>query len=661
MFNVSKGRWRKVSLVILVMTLILSMPIFAQTANITKEEANRYKAFHDTYDENDPDELFLEALDRQFYNVELDIMVDADHTTYSGSEYPEYLQGHVKLYVKHDAANWPNTRSLHQYFEDLLERIDRNLGSVHGDGKTIIVNIDMKTNNSPNYLEVAKTLHAIFMQNQEHFSFGYVGDNNSYTERAITVCLSGADLLKDAYFHLVSNGEEGKLLAFKDEVYGQFDGRKSNVADYFQQEADIYHRFYAIHWKHIESGFELLLPGNWSQSNQDRLKEMSSIANQKGYTVRFYSLNGDDGAWYYKFPNGTGEAAQRWTQFVYVNHKLGTNHYISTDSYKDMTSLFNDFLVPLRDYNGKVEKSGGSQNGADPSISITDDNRVIEVHKTEGSFNNNLWYSVGNIDDTGYIAWTTNERINPGGGNKNGVQPHSAMSKINGSYAVVQVNKTDGFGSSLWLNFGILNNDNTINWFTNERIQVNRNNINGEWPHIAIDGNDIILVYSSSGTLHYITGEIALNEKRVNWTRTGTIGVSGTSADVTMKSGEIIVVYRNNGLRTVTGKLSTDGTVNWIQGGTIGGQDGLDPTITFLDNNKVIEMHTSPSTGLLWYNIGTVDFPSIEWKHNYIWDSGASSKPRVAYNSSNNTLVNIHRSGGTFQMWYNSGKINYPN
>jgi len=645
--------------VVLSTVVLLSFSPINVTASVGLTNANQYKAFHDTYNESDPDQKFLDALNLKFYNVELDIMVDTNRTTYSGPQYPDYLQGKVRLYVKHDAAAWPNTRDLYKYFEDVAARIDRNGGSVHGDGKSIIINLDMKTANSPNYEAVSSSLQALFEYYGHHMSHGYVGNVNSYTDGAITVVLSGADQLKNAYFNYVSD-TTGKLLAFKDEVYSITSSRHSNVADYFPREADIYHRFYAVHWKHIESGFDTLMPGNWSQDEEQRLEEMITLATQKGYTLRFYSLNGNEGAWHYKFPNGDGEAAQRWTQFAYVNHKLGTNHFVSSDSYLVMTGIYDRLLVPLRDYNHRVEKQGGTQNGVDPSISITDDKRVVEVHKAEGLFNNNLWYSVGSIQDNGYIAWTTNARINPGG-NKNGLQPNSDVAKINGQYVVVQVNQTDGSGSGLWANIGRLETDSTITWMTNERIAIGVQHTEGSWPHIAMDGDKIVLVYLNGGALHYHTGRVNTTNYNIEWSGKGTVhNQNGERPDVSLQDDKIIVVYRNNSqLRYTTGTWNANGQITWHTTGTMQGQDGKDPTVAFVEDNKVIELHTSQNTGLIWYNVGELQWPNINWVNNYVWDSGSSSTPSVDYNATHNLLVDIHKVATNDALWYNSGKMNF--
>ncbi|MFS0722843.1 hypothetical protein [Paenibacillus sp. 1P07SE] len=272
-------------------------------------------------------------------------------------------------------------------------------------------------------------------------SYGYVGESGSFTEQAITVCLSGSDGLKDAYFAFISE-TTGKLSAFKDQVHSVTGSRHAQVSDYFPREADIYHRFYAIHWKHIESGFDLLMPGNWSQEEEQRLEAMMRDATQKGYTLRFYSLNGAVGAW---------------------------------------------------------------------------------LH-------------AGTVDGQ-----------------------------------------------------------------------------NGERPDVAMQDGRIVAVYRSSSKLQYTAG---------TW--------------------------------------GTGGALSWQFTGQMQGQDGTDPTVAFVGEDKIIEMHTSQNTGLIWYNIGELHWPSVNWVHNHIWDSGVSSKPSVDYHAGHHILIDVHKAGLNDALWYNSGRVHFP-
>jgi len=302
------------------------------------EDISLLKAAHNAYDEGDPDTpdtVFQEALDLKFYNVELDIMVDMTHTTYLAPDHPDYLQGQVRLYVRHDCMPDPGTRDLYKYFEDLAVMVKANGSSVYGDGHNIIITIDVKTCNYPDYKDIAESLDALFDHHSGILSRAMIGKDESFNEQDITVCMTGADAAKDAYYNLV-NVSDKALHAFKDMVAGGGNPYQDKVEDYFSGVADEYHRFFAMHWKHVEDGF----PGgegNWSQEDQDRLELLLSIASNKGFRIRFYALNGSPGS--YQFNGGFDDAAQRWVQFVRANEELSLRHFIATDDRRQITGM----------------------------------------------------------------------------------------------------------------------------------------------------------------------------------------------------------------------------------------------------------------------------------------------------------------------------------
>ena len=146
-------------------------------------------------------------------------MVDISHTTYSQPDHPVYLQGKVRLYVRHNCASEPGTRNLYRYIEDLAGMVKANGRGVYGDGHNLILTIDVKTCNSPDYKSIAESLDALFDHHSGILSRASIGDAESFDEQDITVCLTGADVAKDAYYNLV-NGSGRALNAFKDKVAG---------------------------------------------------------------------------------------------------------------------------------------------------------------------------------------------------------------------------------------------------------------------------------------------------------------------------------------------------------------------------------------------------------------------------------------------------------
>ena len=615
------------------------------------------KAAHNAYDEGDPDTpdaVFQEALDLKFYNVELDIMVDISHTTYLPPDHPDYLQGKVRLYVKHDCAPDPRTRDLYKYFEDLAAMVTANSDSVYGDGRNVILYIDVKPCNSLDYMDVAESLDALFDNYQGMLSYSTIGDAGSFSEQAVTVVLTSGDEVKDAYYNLINGGDK-TLRAFKDRVVGGGDAYQNNVEDYFSGEADEYHRFYAMHWKHVEDGF----PGgegSWSQEDQDRLESLLSIASSKGFRIRFYALNGSPGS--YQFDGGLGDAAQRWVQFVGANEGLNLRHFVATDDRQQITDLFDDFfMLPVRKLNDRVHRpDSGDQNGINPGIALAGSRRFVEVHKSEN--NDYLWYLVGVVQSDWSIDWKTNARINVGGDDKQGVTPDVTINPV-GPPGVVQVNKSQN-NDYLWYNLGQLNSSDTVTWYTNGRIEVDGSHKQGVDPSVAAHNERVIQVNKSQNNdnLWYNTGVISGTQ--IVWEYNAQVDFQeGYNPDVALEGDRVIIVFEGTDsyLHYSTGTLGSNSIVSWEQTGDIGGQQGNNPTIALGSDGTVIEMHTSPTTSKIWVNVGELQWPYVNWKHNFVWDSGISATPRVAFNADENLLIDIHKSGTNDGLWVNVGKV----
>jgi hypothetical protein len=635
-------------------TAISILPLWAVASE--QGDISLSKAAHNAYDEGDPDTpdaVFQEALDLKFYNVELDVMVDINHTTYLPPDHPDYLQGKVRLYIKHDCVPNPDTRDLYKYFEDLAAMVMTNEGSVYGDGQNFILTIDVKTCNSPDYMDVAESLDALFDHHSGILSRATIGDAGSFNEQAITVCLTGADEAKDAYYNLVNGGNK-TLRAFKDKVVGGGDAYQNNVEDYFNGVADEYHRFYAMHWKHVEDGFPSG-EGNWSQEDQDRLELLLPTASAKGFRIRFYALNGSPG--YYQFDGGLGDAAQRWVQFVGANEGLTLRHFVATDDRQQITELFSDFVVPIRKLNGRVQRpNGGGQNGINPGIALAGSRRFVEVHKSEN--NDYLWYSVGVVQSDWSIAWKTNARINVDGDDKQGVTPDVAIGPV-GPPVVVQVNKSQN-NDYLWYNLGQLNSSDVVTWYTNGRIEVDGSHKQGVDPSVAAYNERVVQVNKSQSNdnLWYTTGVVSGTQ--ILWEYNAQVDFQeGYNPDVALEGDRVIVVFEGTDslLHYSTGTLGSNSIVSWEQTGDIGGQQGNKPTIALGSDGTIIEMHTSPTTSKIWVNVGELQWPSISWKHNFVWDSGISATPRVAFDVDENLLIDIHKSGTNDGLWVNVGKV----
>jgi len=299
------------------------------------------KASHNSYgevSEDAPDLVFQEALDLRFYNVEVDVMVDGSHTPYSLPGDPDYLAGQVRLYVAHDCAKRPGTRDFYRYMDDLAAMAAENKDGVYGDGRSLVLNIDVKDCNEPDYGRIAESLAAVFDHHAGLLSRTETGVAAGLDEQAVTVCLTGADEAKEAYYALVQ-GSDGVLRAFADKVVGGGALYESNVENYFDQAANEYHRFYAFHWKHVEGGF----PGDegdWAPEDRARLEALLSAATARGFRIRFYALNGSSSD--YQFDGGADAAAERWAQFAAANEGLLLQHFVATDDRQQISAVLGD-------------------------------------------------------------------------------------------------------------------------------------------------------------------------------------------------------------------------------------------------------------------------------------------------------------------------------
>jgi hypothetical protein len=143
---------------------------------------------------------------------------------------------------------------------------------------------------------------------------------------------------------------------------------------------------------------------------------------------------------------------------------------------------------PSRDYD----------NGQTPSVSVIDDGTVVEVHKSQGP--DTLWYHLGKINGD-KIDWQPSVKY------QDGVQPAVAL---NPDGTVVEVHKSEGASNALWQMTGRVQGDR-IGWTANAA-QFDT----GQRPSVSIHGGKAIQVHQSEDlrTLYYSN---ALLDDRANW------------------------------------------------------------------------------------------------------------------------------------------------
>lgn len=269
-------------------------------------------AAHNAYDEghpDTPDTVFTEALDLGFANIELDVVLTE-----------------TRLEVRHDCDSHTPTRPLDRYLDDLAARIAEHGGSVHGDGREFVLTIDLKDCDDVAHRRIAARLDDLFQA--YHPLLNPIGA----TDHPVTICLTGDENAKDAYERRVRE-RNGELLARADRVIGGNHPILDDPRAYITDRATPYHGFLAIHWRHVEPGFDGD-EGPWTTADLARLEALLGSATEHGYRVRFYTLNGTADS--YRFAGGPDAARERWLALDALADSL---HFVATDDRAAMASL----------------------------------------------------------------------------------------------------------------------------------------------------------------------------------------------------------------------------------------------------------------------------------------------------------------------------------
>jgi hypothetical protein len=158
---------------------------------------------------------------------------------------------------------------------------------------------------------------------------------------------------------------------------------------------------------------------------------------------------------------------------------------------------------------GKYEgnKSDDYDDGVQPSVAITNDGLVVEVHKSQTY--DTLFYRVGRVNDD-KIDWGKYE------GNKShkyddGVQPSVA---ITNDGLVVEVHKSQSH-DTLWYQVGRVDND-TITGFDYGNSQSKEYNSNGTVPKVACNGALAVETHSE-GEKELLSSVLTLPAFRPQW------------------------------------------------------------------------------------------------------------------------------------------------
>ncbi len=233
---------------------------------------------HNDYEQDTP---LFDALSFNFRSIEADVFPIGD-----------------SLFVAHEFSEVKPGRTLRElYLNPLKNIIGRNNGSVYGDGKEVILFIDIKADGLKTY----KLLHKIL---QNYKAFLSVVENGVKTKRSLLVVVSGERPFKYMQAQTVR--------------YTGFDGRLDNLDSGI---APILMPVVSDNWRNY---FKWDGTGEMPPAEKEKLMSLSGKAREKGYLLRFWGT-----------PNRSEKQRHAiWHELI----KAGVG-IIGTDNLKDLHSF----------------------------------------------------------------------------------------------------------------------------------------------------------------------------------------------------------------------------------------------------------------------------------------------------------------------------------
>ena len=273
-------------------------------------------------------------------------------------------------------------------------------------------------------------------------------------------------------------------------------------------------------------------------------------------------------------------------------------------------------------------------NGVTPSIALTPDGVVVEVHK--GQIDDKLWYHVGSVSgDT--INW------GPSYPYDNGVTPAVAISSAG---VVVEVHKGQ-IDDKLWYHVGSVSGD-TINW------GLSHNYDNGVTPAIAMSSPGVVVEVHKGqidDKLWYHVGSVSGDT--INWGPSYPYDNGVTPAVAISSAGVVVEVHKgqiDDKLWYHVGSVSGD-TINW--GTSYPYDNGVTPAVAISSAGVVAEVHKSQGDDTLYYHVGSgVSGDAIIWNPSNPYDDGVT--PSVAITPAG-VFAEVHKSQSNDTLWSKLG------
>jgi hypothetical protein len=269
---------------------------------------------HNCYPQNSASAARLvEALGLGIDNIEIDLGWDASRR---------------RLIVGHDPEPRPGVEypELTSY---LVPAVETHWRTPRPDGAPTVLTVDWKTRDPA----AVGAFHAFLEAHADWFSAAPKAAESPLTLRRLTVCLTGDDEAKRLYDSLVPKG--GVYRAFADQVFGAGGAWQADASGYVSEPATPFRRFLTFYWGHVERGGPPLA-GAWTEQDAARLAALVTQAHQKGYRLRFYTLNGRLGPIGHPYRFASEPAARtRW-----LAARAAGADWIATDEYTEIVRAF---------------------------------------------------------------------------------------------------------------------------------------------------------------------------------------------------------------------------------------------------------------------------------------------------------------------------------
>jgi hypothetical protein len=308
--------------------------------------------------------------------------------------------------------------------------------------------------------------------------------------------------------------------------------------------------------------------------------------------------------------------------------------------------------------------------GVRPSIAMSDDGRIIEVHQraVEGSEVHDeadLAYRVG-VRQQMLVDWAE-EEIYYG----KGYTPSIAFD----GHFVVEVHRAEQ-GDTLSWRLGSWNDGDDVSDDDddrkgkeiaesedegdddNVRVRIDLSQptkfAHGKYPNVALSGRNVVAVHESSSipVIWYNLGRI--EDDSILWLGNNALG-EGIRPSVAINGhGEVVIVYGSPSNSNLYYRLGLIGDADIFWGQAIALGAGADASVAFTDDGHVIVVHQASQSKELMQRFGKIRDKSIDWAGDAVhFDEGLH--PCVA--CANGMAVQAHESEYTMKLWASSSRI----